>query len=62
MVEKNLLARTPDGAIWLGSRLYGYGLTYASSLDYLAVAHEEMNRLVGRGRTRPCRSADSKKA
>ncbi|KLU26864.1 IclR family transcriptional regulator [Caballeronia mineralivorans PML1(12)] len=45
LVEKNLLARTPDGAIWLGSRLYGYGLTYASSLDYLAVAHEEMNRL-----------------
>jgi DNA-binding IclR family transcriptional regulator len=44
-VEKNLLARTPEGAIWLGSRLYGYGLTYASSLDYLAVAHEEMNRL-----------------
>ena len=45
LVEKNLLARTPEGAIWLGSRLYGYGLTYASSLDYLAVAHEEMNRL-----------------
>jgi DNA-binding IclR family transcriptional regulator len=45
LVEKNLLARTPEGAIWLGSRLYGYGLSYASSLDYLAVAHEEMTRL-----------------
>ncbi|HEV3422576.1 MAG TPA: IclR family transcriptional regulator [Paraburkholderia sp.] len=45
LVEKNLLARRLDGAIWLGSRLYGYGLTYASSLDYLAVANEEMQRL-----------------
>jgi len=45
MVEKNLLSRAADGAIWLGSRLYGYGLAYASSLDYLAVANEEMQRL-----------------
>lgn len=45
MVEKNLLSRAPDGAIWLGSRLYGYGLSYASSLDYLTVANEEMQRL-----------------
>jgi DNA-binding IclR family transcriptional regulator len=45
LVEKNLLARTPDGAVWLGSRLYSYGLSYASSLDYLAVAHEEMTQL-----------------
>jgi DNA-binding IclR family transcriptional regulator len=45
LVEKNLLARRMDGTIWLGSRLYGYGLSYASSLDYLTVAHEEMQRL-----------------
>ncbi|SDI03739.1 IclR family transcriptional regulator [Paraburkholderia phenazinium] len=45
LVEKNLLARRLDGAIWLGSRLYGYGLTYAGSIDYLAVAAEEMQRL-----------------
>ena len=45
MVEKNLLSRGPDGAIWLGSRLYGYGLSYAGSLDYLVVANEEMQRL-----------------
>ncbi|AUT64792.1 MULTISPECIES: IclR family transcriptional regulator [Paraburkholderia] len=45
MVEKNLLSRSADGGIWLGSRLYGYGLAYASSLDYLAVANEEMQRL-----------------
>lgn len=45
MVDKNLLSRAPDGTIWLGSRLYGYGLTYAGSIDYLAVANEEMQRL-----------------
>lgn len=45
LVEKNLLARRLDGAIWLGSRLYGYGLTYAGSIDYLAVAAEEMQHL-----------------
>jgi DNA-binding IclR family transcriptional regulator len=45
MVEKSLLSRAPDGTIWLGSRLYGYGLTYAGSLDYLVVANEEMQRL-----------------
>lgn len=45
LVEKNLLARRLDGTIWLGSRLYGYGLTYAGSIDYLAVAAEEMQRL-----------------
>lgn len=45
LVDKNLLTRAAGGAIWLGPRLYGYGLTYASSLDYLAVAAEEMERL-----------------
>ena len=45
MVDKHLLSRTLDGSVWLGPRLYGYGLSYASSLDYLTVANEEMNRL-----------------
>ncbi|MFL9875604.1 IclR family transcriptional regulator [Paraburkholderia megapolitana] len=45
LVVRNLLARKPDGTIWLGSRLYGYGLSYASSLDYLGVASEEMQAL-----------------
>jgi DNA-binding IclR family transcriptional regulator len=45
MVDKHLLTRTADGAVWLGPRLYGYGLSYASSLDYLTVANEEMHRL-----------------
>lgn len=45
MVAKNLLARASDRTVWLGSRLYGYGLLYASSLDFLEVAADEMQRL-----------------
>ena len=45
MVEKGLLMRADDRRVWLGPRLYGYGLTYANSLDVLAVAGEEMQRL-----------------
>ncbi|WP_133647146.1 IclR family transcriptional regulator [Paraburkholderia flava] len=45
LVERNMLGRKADGTIWLGSRLYGYGLSYASSLDYLGVAGEEMQTL-----------------
>ena len=45
MVEKGLLMRADDRRVWLGPRLYGYGLLYASSLDLLAVAGEEMQRL-----------------
>jgi DNA-binding IclR family transcriptional regulator len=45
LVERNLLSRAADGTLWLGSRLYGYGLSYARSLDYMTVATEEMQRL-----------------
>jgi DNA-binding IclR family transcriptional regulator len=45
MVEKGLLMRADDRRVWLGPRLYGYGLLYASSLDVLAMASEEMQRL-----------------
>jgi len=45
MVEKGLLMRADDRRVWLGPRLYSYGLLYASSLDLLAVAGEEMQRL-----------------
>jgi len=45
LTEKNLLTRTADGTIWFGSRLYSYGLSYASSLDYLTVANEKMREL-----------------
>jgi DNA-binding IclR family transcriptional regulator len=45
MVEKGLLDRQPGGAVWLGPRLYHYGLSYARNLDLLAVATQEMQEL-----------------
>lgn len=45
LVEKNILTRNSDGAIWLGSRLYHYGLAYARSLDFMSVATHEMHDL-----------------
>jgi DNA-binding IclR family transcriptional regulator len=45
LVEKNMLARNADGTIWLGARLYHYGLAYARSLDFMSVATQEMHDL-----------------
>lgn len=45
LVEKNMLARNADGAVWLGARLYHYGLAYARSLDFMSVATHEMHDL-----------------
>ena len=45
LVEKNMLARNLDGTIWLGARLYHYGLAYARSLDFMSVATHEMHDL-----------------
>ncbi|MFJ6325194.1 MULTISPECIES: IclR family transcriptional regulator [unclassified Rhizobium] len=45
MVEKGLLSRGSDGNLWLGDRLYRYGLAYARSLDFLSVANGEMHDL-----------------
>jgi DNA-binding IclR family transcriptional regulator len=45
LVEKNMLARNADGLIWLGARLYHYGLAYARSLDFMSVATQEMHDL-----------------
>ncbi|TGE90619.1 IclR family transcriptional regulator [Rhizobium sp. SEMIA 4032] len=45
LVEKNMLARNADGNIWLGARLYHYGLAYARSLDFMGVATHEMHDL-----------------
>ena len=45
MVSKRLLDRTASGAVWLGPRLYHYGLSYARNLDFLTVATHEMNDL-----------------
>src|SRR5688500_17467370 len=45
LVSKNMLSRAPDGSIWLGHRLYHYGLSYARNLDLLSVATDEMRIL-----------------
>jgi DNA-binding IclR family transcriptional regulator len=45
LVERDLLLRRPDGRVWLGPRLYHYGLVYARSLDLLSEARRGMNDL-----------------
>lgn len=45
LVDKHLLSRNPDGTVWLGDRLYHYGLAYARSLNFLSVATHEMHDL-----------------
>ena len=45
LVDKDLLTRDGNGLIWLGPRLYHYGLTYARNLDLLQVATHEMHEL-----------------
>lgn len=45
LVEKELLDRQDNGLLWLGPRLYHYGLTYARTLDLLNVATHEMHEL-----------------
>jgi DNA-binding IclR family transcriptional regulator len=50
LVEKGLLQRGEDGTVWLGPRLYHYGLAYERSIDLMAIAKEEMldlNRELG---------------
>lgn len=45
LVDKRMLQRRSDGTVWLGTRLYHYGLAYAQSLDLLDVATHEMHDL-----------------
>ena len=45
LIELNLLSRSSDNAVWLGPRLYHYGLAYAHSLDFLSTATHEMHEL-----------------
>jgi DNA-binding IclR family transcriptional regulator len=45
LIDKGLLDKQPGGAVWLGPRLYHYGLTYARNLDLLTVATHEMHEL-----------------
>lgn len=45
LLAKNLLDRDVNGLIWLGPRLYHYGLAYARNLDLLGAAKQEMHEL-----------------
>jgi DNA-binding IclR family transcriptional regulator len=45
LVDKGMLDRTGEGVVWLGARLYHYGLSYARNLDVLTVATHEMYEL-----------------
>lgn len=45
LAAQGLLDRGPDGAVWLGTKLYHYGLAYARRLDLISAATEEMDAL-----------------
>ncbi|WP_018182982.1 IclR family transcriptional regulator [Kaistia granuli] len=45
LIEREMLSRRSDGQIWLGPRLYHYGLVYARSLDFLGEASQVMQDL-----------------
>lgn len=45
MVVQGLLSRRTDGTVWIGARIYGYGLLYEGSLEFLDVARDEMHML-----------------
>lgn len=45
LVERELLMRRGDGQVWLGPRLYLFGLAYQRSLDFLTEASREMHEL-----------------
>ncbi|TPW27864.1 IclR family transcriptional regulator [Martelella alba] len=48
LVEKTILTRASDGTLWLGPRLYNYGIAYARSVDFMRVATQEMHDLCRR--------------
>jgi len=45
LVQRNLLIRRADNSVWLGPRLYYYGLSYARSIDFHDEARREMDAL-----------------
>jgi DNA-binding IclR family transcriptional regulator len=45
LIARNLLTRSAQNTVWLGPRLYHYGLAYAHSLDFLSTATHEMHEL-----------------
>ena len=42
---RGMLSRTIDNSVWLGPRLFRYGLAYESRMDLLTEAKHEMTRL-----------------
>lgn len=45
LLAKGLLTRSRDGGVWLGPKLYHYGLAYARDLEVMTVATHEMHML-----------------
>ena len=45
LIARDLLSNRGDKTVWLGPRLYHYGLAYAHSLDFLGRATHEMHEL-----------------
>ncbi|SDB23180.1 IclR family transcriptional regulator [Bauldia litoralis] len=45
LIARDLLTHRGDKEVWLGPRLYHYGLAYAHSLDFLSRATHEMHEL-----------------
>jgi len=45
LIARDLLSDRGDKTVWLGPRLYHYGLAYAHSLDFLGRATHEMHEL-----------------
>lgn len=48
LVERSMLTRLGDKAVWLGPRLMRYGLTYRSQMDIFREAKREMEMLAER--------------
>ena len=48
LVERSMLTRTGENAVWLGPRLMRYGLTYRSRMDVFNEAKREMEALAER--------------
>lgn len=45
LLDKDLLTRSSEGGVWLGPKLYHYGLAYARDLQIVTVATHEMHVL-----------------
>jgi len=48
LVERSILSRVNEKAVWLGPRLMRYGLKYRSQISVFAIAKLEMERLAAR--------------